>query len=132
MRIWQSNHGCLVLGNLLGLCWNITLMWLTFVIYVLDNVRWKYLLHYSVFGSLCRSLCSVLLTCQSTQLSRWLPADLFAICLILSLKSQIVATFLDFHLFLKRTLGQINKNYTKNQVRKNCTIYVKIGDLLFF
>ena len=61
-----------------------------------------------------------------------LPADSVAICLVISLKSQNLTSFLDFHLFLKRTLGQINKNFTKNQVRKNCTKYVKIGDLLFF
>ena len=61
-----------------------------------------------------------------------LPADSVAICLVISLKSQNLTSFLDFHLFLKRTLGQINKNYTKNQFRKNCSIYVKIEDLLFF
>ena len=58
--------------------------------------------HYALFSSVASRLSSA-----------ELPANLLAICLIVSLKSQILAPFLDFNLFLKRTLGQINEKYTK-------------------
>ena len=113
--------------------------WYLSITWIFVHYGFALVLHYSftdlVSDALCRSLdsvCSCAERRHSTQLRRQLQADLVANCLFYSLKSQNLATLLVFHLFLKRTLGQINKIYTKNQVRNNCTIYVKIGDLLFF
>ena len=110
-EIWDWNSLQWRLGIYLGIYW------------------WFYCIWHS---QTCAESLQLIQFCQlSTQLSRQLRVDLVAICLIHSLKSQDFAPFLDFQLILKRTLGHIKKNYTKNQVSTNCTIYVKIRHLLF-
>ena len=110
-EIWDWNSLLWQLGIYLGIFW-----WL--------YCKWH--------SQTCAESWQLTQFCQQlTQLSRQLPVYLVAICLIRFLKSQDFGPFLDFHLILKRTLGQINKNYTKNQVSTNCTIYVKIRHLLF-